>query len=175
MITLKQWMELVDYQITEGSDYHLNGETLFALTSWNGRQADGGYSVQIVFDPKTQVVYHVEACDYQRNRAYSLNNPDHTGIEYDKTAWDDTKWTDLEVDNDFIEKASAIIAGQDYDTRVSITLDLPDDLLFKIMIMAHEADITLNEFVVKILSAVIDRHKKDETGESTVPSANFLD
>jgi hypothetical protein len=43
------------------------------------------------------------------------------------------------------------------------------------MIMAHEADITLNEFVVKILSAVIDRHKKDETGESTVPSANFLD
>ena len=72
MITLKQWMELVDYQITEGSDYHLNGETLFALTSWNGRQADGGYSVQIVFDPKTQVVYHVEACDYQRNRAYRL-------------------------------------------------------------------------------------------------------
>jgi hypothetical protein len=43
------------------------------------------------------------------------------------------------------------------------------------MIMAHEADMTLNEFVVKILSEVINRHKKEEIVESTVPTANFLD
>jgi len=70
MISLKQWMELVDYRITEGSDYHLAGKNLFSLTSWNGRQSDGGYSMEIVFDQKTQAVYFVEACDYSNNRAY---------------------------------------------------------------------------------------------------------
>ena len=175
MITLKQWMQLVDYRITEGSEYYLHGKNLFSLTSWNGQQADGGYSMQIVFDQKTQVVYSVEACDYQRNRAYRLNNLDYADIEYDKTAWDATEWIDLDVADDFVEKATAIIAGRDYDTRVIITLDLPDDQLYKIMIMAHEADMTLNEFVVKILSEVIDQHKKEEIDESIVPTANFLD
>ena len=38
MITLKQWMELVDYKITEGSDYFVNVEGLFMFNSWNGEQ-----------------------------------------------------------------------------------------------------------------------------------------
>jgi hypothetical protein len=175
MISLKQWMELVDYRITEGSDYHLNGENLFSLTSWNGRQSDGGYSMEIVFDQKTQDVYVVEACDYSNNRAYRLINPDIDDVEHDKTAWDDTEWTDLDVADDFVEKATAIIAGEDYDTRVQIQLDIPNDLLFKLMTMAHEADMTLNEFIVKILQDVMDHPKLDNIAESIAPRANFRD
>ena len=175
MISLKQWMELVDYRITEGSDYHLNGVNLFSLTSWNGRQQDGGYSMEIVFDQKTQAVYFVEACDYSNDRAYRLINPDINDVEHDKTAWDDTEWTDLDVADDFVEKATAIIAGRDYDTRVQIQLDIPNDLLFKLMTMAHEADMTLNEFIVKILQEVMDQRKLDDIADTIAPRANFRD
>jgi hypothetical protein len=175
MISLKQWMELVDYRITEGSDYHLAGKNLFSLTSWNGRQSDGGYSMEIVFDQKTQDVYVVEACDYSNDRAYRLINSDIDDVEHDKTAWDDVKWTDLDVADDFIEKATAIIAGEDYDTRVQIQLDIPHDLLYKLMLQAHEADMTLNEFIVKILQEAMNRRKLDDIAESIAPRVNFRD
>ena len=175
MISLKQWMELVDYRITEGSDYHLAGKNLFSLTSWNGRQSDGGYSMEIVFDQKTQDIYVVEACDYSNNRAYRLINPDIKDVEHDKIAWDDTEWTDLDVADDFVEKATAIIAGRDYDTRVQIQLDIPNDLLFKLMTMAHEDDMTLNEFIVKILHEAMNQRKLDDIAESITPRANFRD
>jgi len=79
------------------------------------------------------------------------------------------------VADDFIEKATAIIAGEDYDTRVQIQLDIPHDLLYKLMLQAHESDITLNEFILKILQDVIDRPKLDDIAESIAPRANFRD
>ena len=175
MITLKQWMELVDYRITEGTDYLLAGQSLFSLNSWNSRYNDGGYSMEIVFDQKTQDVYLVEVCDYQRNRAYRLINPDHADLEYDKTAWDDVAWTDLDVEADWLEKATAIIAGLDYDTRVQMTIDLPHDQLHKLMLQAHQADITLNQHIVKILHGVMEDRRLEEIAESIKPRVNFRD
>ena len=73
MITLKEWMELVDYRITEGSEYcwQCYGPDAYSLDSWNGDQ--NGYSFCIIFDNKTQVVYEVQAHDYVHNRAYRLS------------------------------------------------------------------------------------------------------
>jgi hypothetical protein len=71
-------------------------------------------------------------------------------------AWDEVNYVDLEVDDDFIQKCLAIRAGEDYDTRVSVPLELEDDLMFELMKMAHEQDITLNEFVEQLLRRVID-------------------
>ena len=155
MITLKEWMELVDYRITEGGDYNLYSHNAYALSSWNGEQ--DGYSMEVVFDTKTQVVYCVESCDYTNNRAYRLINPDYKAVENSTQAWDDTEWVDLEVDDDFIQKALAIKAGEDYDSRVSVPLDLEDELLFELMKLAHERDITLNQIVEEILQEVVDR------------------
>ena len=152
MLTLKEWMELVDYKITEGSDYFTNIPGLYSLSSWNEQQ--DGFSFFIAFDPKdNQRVYMVEACDYARNRAYRLKDPD---IILDKQAWDDVDFTELDVDDDFIQKALAIKASDDYDTRVSVPLDLEDELLFDLMKRAHERDITLNQMVEEILREVID-------------------
>jgi hypothetical protein len=155
MITLKEWMELVDYRITEGSDYNLYSVDAYSLNSWSGTQ--DGYSMEVVFDTKTQVVYCVEACDYANNRAYRLINPEYNAVDNSTQAWDDTEWVDLEVDDDFIQKALAIKAGEDYDTRVSVPLDLEDELLFELMKLAHERDITLNQIVEEILQEVVDR------------------
>jgi len=164
MLTVKEFMELVDYRITEGSDYGWQcfGPDAYSLSSWNGDH--DGWSFNIVFDTKTQVVYTAEVCDYARNRAYRLMNPDYKQ-EHDeeakqhnvsaKEAWDEVDFIDLEEDDDFMQKGLAIRDGVDYDTRVNVPLTVPDDVLFELMKRAHEQDITLNQLVEEILWVAI--------------------
>lgn len=170
MLTLKEWMELVDYRITEGSDYcwMCYGPDAHTLDSWNGEQ--NGHSFSVVFDTRTQEVYEVQAHDYVHNRAYRMINPAYKA-EYDaesadrgssaNEAWDDINYVDLESDDDFIQKGLAIRNGEDYDTRVSIPLDLPDDVLFELMKQAHERDITLNELMEEVVRNAIEEVKQD--------------
>ena len=164
MITMKEWMELIGYRITEGSDYMWScyGSNAHALDSWNGEQ--DGHSFTVIFDTKDQTVYEVQAHDYVHNRAYRMINPDfqkkykkeakHRDIDKNN-AWDDVNYIDLEVDDDFIQKCLAIQAGEDYDTKVSVPLELEDDKMFELMRMAHEQDITLNQLVENILRNMI--------------------
>jgi hypothetical protein len=91
-----------------------------------------------------------------------------------KEAWDECDFVDLEEDDDFMQKALAIRDGVDYDTRVSVPLTVPDDVLFELMKRAHEQDITLNEFVegvlwdairaeeAKQLDSIVDDFDEDE-------------
>ena len=158
MITLKEWMQLVDYKITEGSEWFSNVPNLYSLTSWNGEQ--DGYSLNIVFDPTDdQRVYLVEVSDYKNNRAYQLKDEKLVSGDPDKDnqAWDEVNFVDLETGEDFIKKAQAIIAGEDYDQRVSIPVDLPDDVTFTLMKQAHELDITFNQHMNNILAAECER------------------
>jgi hypothetical protein len=74
-------------------------------------------------------------------------------------AWDAVKFTDLETADDFITKASAIVSGIDYDTRVCVPVDLDDHELLKLMTIAHERDITLNQLVEEILVDVVDKNR----------------
>jgi len=156
MITLKQFMETVNYRISEGSDWNGFAPGAYSLDSWNGNQ--DGYSLCIIFNTKDQTVYSVQACDYKRNRAYRFTHPDHRK-DLDQEAWDDVNWCDLETEEDWLEKAQAIVDGRDYDTRVSIPLDLGEDELFRLMSMAHEQDITLNRLVEQIIQQIIDKHQ----------------
>ena len=48
------------------------------------------------------------------------------------------------------------------DNRVTIELDLDEDLLYQLMLRAHEHDITLNQMIEKILREYLDK----ETGVS---------
>jgi hypothetical protein len=160
MITLKEWMEVVDYRVTEGSNYMWNcyGPNSYSLDSWDGSHE--GSSFSIIFDTKTQVVYEVQSHDYRNNRAYRRCNPDtYLGMEIEagnrgvnkKQAWDEVDYIDLESDDDWFQKALAIAQGEDYDTRVTIPLELDDDDLLTLMKMAHDRDLTFNEFVEDVL------------------------
>ena len=166
MITMKEWMELVGYRITEGSDYmwQCYGSNAYALDSWNGEQ--DGHSFTVIFDTKDQTVYEVQAHDYVHNRAYRMINEDFQKKnkkearrrDVDKNnAWDDVNYVDIEVDDDFIQKCLAIQAGEDYDTRVSVPMDFSDEELLTYMKLAHEQDITLNQLVERALREAIDR------------------
>lgn len=174
MITMKEWMELVGYRITEGSAYgwQCYGPDAYALDSWNGEH--DGHSFSVIFDTKDQTVYEVQAHDYVHNRAYRMVNPDFAkkmkkeakrrDVNKDE-AWEDVNYVDLDVDDDFIQKCLAIREGEDYDTRVSVPLELEDDQLFDLMKMAHEQDLTLNQLVENILRQVVENHTIGETLE----------
>lgn len=165
MITLKQFFETINYRVTEGYNFQWQcyGPNAYGLDSQDNIWL-GGYSVSIIFDSKDQTVYQVEAHDHKNNRSYRLINPlfndarrqesARRGIDPDE-AYDTVKFVDLETVEDFIEKATAIINGEDYDTRVSIPLELPDAMLFALMKQAHYQDITLNEHMENVLKAAI--------------------
>jgi len=169
MITLKEWMEVVQYRISEGSDFGwlCYGPDAHRLDAWNGSQ--DGHSHSIVFDTKTQEVYEVTSYDYRNNRAYRLMNQDYVAEHTEearsrqvneKQAWDDVDYIDLEVDDDWMQKALAIEAEEmDYDNRVQVPLTLDDDQMFELMRMAHEQDITLNQMVERVLREVIEQHE----------------
>jgi hypothetical protein len=177
MITVKEFMEICDYKITEGSDYcwQCFGTNAYRLDSWNG--SHDGHSVSIIFDTQTQEVYEVSAYDYRLNRAYRLINPDYKdahdheavdrGVDINQ-AWDEVDYVDLDVDDDFIQKALAIVAGEDYDTRVSVPVNFTDDELLTYMKMAHDRDMTFNQFVEQALRAAIESSLRDELDDIRV-------
>jgi len=172
MLSMKEFMELVDHKITEGSDYGWRcfGSNSYQLSSWNGIHGRGGWSANIVFSTRSQKVYAVEVCDYTNDRAYRIINPDYVKKykkeskdrgELGNQAWDDVDYVDLEVDDDFMQKVLAIKAGEDYDTRVLVPVDFTDEELLKYMKAAHERDMTFNEFVVQAITEAIRVHEAD--------------
>jgi hypothetical protein len=167
MITIKEWMELVDYKITEGSEYGWGcyGPNSFTLDSWNGVHGNGGYSFSITFSTKSQKVYEVSMCDYTNDRAYRMINPkfqekhrkeaEMRNVNLNE-AWDDVDYVGLDVVDDFIQKALAIKSGESYDTRIQVPVDFSDKELLQYMKMAHERDMTFNELVEEALRDAIE-------------------
>jgi len=176
MIIIKDFMQTVDYRITEGSDYGWNcfGPNAYRLDSWN--QEQDGHNVSIVFDTRTQVVYQMSAYDYVNERAYRWINPEYRsahdnesedrGVIVDQ-AWDDVNYTDLEVAEDMLEKARAIVAEEDYDTRVQVPVEFTDQEMLTYMKLAHELDITFNELVERALREAISAYEEDLTHEKS--------
>ena len=170
MITIKNFMELVDYKITEGSTYgwQCYGDNAYCLDSWNGEH--DGHSLSINFDTRTQEVYEVQVHDFQRNRAYRMINPEYAKKHRKESkrrevnpneAWDEVDYVDLETTDDFLEKARAIVSGQDYDTRIQVPVDFTDEDLLAYMKLAHERDITFNQLVEEALVLAIADYDRD--------------
>lgn len=166
MIDLKQFLEAVEYRITEGDTFgwRCYGDNSHQLSSWNGTHGPGGWSTNIVFSTKSQKVYEVEVCDYTNDRAYRLINPKYKDRQVaeatergiiDNQAWDNVNYIDLDVESDFLEKFEAIINGKEYDTRIQVQVDFSDDELLKYMKLAHERDITFNALIEEALKLAI--------------------
>ena len=168
MITLKEFLEIVGHRITEGSEYGwiCFGPNAYTLDSWSGDNVNG-YSLHIIFDTRTQEVYQIEAHDFANLRAYSYTNPDFKEV-YDAEVkarggdvdYEDYKMTVLDDLNDWVAKATAIVAGEDYDTRVTIPLNFSEAELFNMMKMAHAIDLSFNKFVEHILEQAIGKVKE---------------
>jgi hypothetical protein len=165
MISLKDWMAVVSYRISEGSNYcwHCFGPNAYMLDAWDGKQE--GVSACVIFDTKTQEVYEVSVCDFKKEKAYRYTNPNflkafkaevaQRGL--DDQAWDDVNFIDLDVADDFLEKATAIMNYEEYDNRVSIPVEFNDAELLQYMKLAHQMDITFNAFIELALTEALER------------------
>lgn len=159
MIILKNFMEAVKYEISGGSEFQWS---CFGPNAWT-LNADSHYATQsasVVFDTQTQTVYEATIMDYVNKRAYRLINPDFAiarkeeaslrGVN-DTEAWEGVEFIDLDVDQDWLEKAHAIVNGEEYDERVLISFDIDSDVLFQLMKQAHAEDLTFNDYMIKVL------------------------
>ena len=183
MITLKDWMECVNYRITEGSEYQWScyGCNAYALDSWDGDQ--DGVSSHIVFDTDTQTVYQAEVHDFATKRSYRLFNPEYktaydaevTERSIDDEAYDDVRFVDLETEEDFLSKCRAIMNYESYDTRVTVPIELSDAELLTFMKLAHDRDITFNQLVEQALEAAIAEADRNPEGMKQKAKEYFND
>ena len=49
------------------------------------------------------------------------------------------------------------------DGQEDIVLNIERDLLYQLMLMAHEKDVTLNQLIETILKEYIETHKNEQT------------
>ena len=49
------------------------------------------------------------------------------------------------------------------DGQEDIVLNIERDLLYQLMLMAHEQDVTLNQLIETILKEYIETHKNEQT------------
>lgn len=165
-MNLKDFLEAIQYRITGGDDYCWS--TFGPNARWINCDDLDRYGSSVVHDTQTQVIYSAEVHDYENERSYRWINPDYVAAYCNeaadrnvniKQAWDHVMFTDLDSVEDFLLKCQAIVAGEPYDTRVSVPIELEDEEIFSLMKMAHEQDITLNQLVEKILWEVIKKEQ----------------
>jgi hypothetical protein len=154
--------EALDNRITGGSEYHW--QCYGPEARYLDYESDHAH-VSVLFDSKTQVVYEASINDKDEHvTPYRWINPEYKDAYYAEAsnkginpnnAWDDTNWCDLEVDDDWLEKAYAIFNGLSFDNRVTVPLDLDDATMLQLCMEAHKRDITLNKMIEQILEMAI--------------------
>jgi len=155
--------EALDHKISGGSEYQWN---CWPNARWLDYESDFAHA-SVVFNCETQEVYTAEINDKNNDyKPYRWLNPIYKQDMLDEAkergvnpnqAWDTYYWYDLETCEDWLDKAGAIMRGEDFDPRVQVPINLDKEELFQLMSLAHENDVTLNKMVEIILQQVIDR------------------
>lgn len=102
MITLKDFLEITNYQYTETSQYcwHCFGESAQHMDYWNRDQ--NGFNISILHDLLTPTVYSLDVSDFGRNKAWRWINPEFKAAYYAEAesrsadpdqAWDEVNYT----------------------------------------------------------------------------------
>lgn len=170
---LEDIVTCLDYKITGGGEFYWD---CYPDGRYLDFDSDHG-SVSVVFSTVDQTVYEITATSTDTSlRPYRWINSDFTsarkeeseskGVD-DTIAFDDVKWVDIDIEEDFLEKAKAIFNGYSFDERVQVPLNIPDDELFRLMKLAHDHDVTLNEMIEMVLVKFIeaDEGKKKSKGK----------
>lgn len=154
-----------DHKIVGGSEYYWRCWPHARWLDYESEHAHGS----VVFDTSNGILYEatVTSKDDSVKPYRWINSIWRFAMELEarerkidpSVAWDDVHWVDLELWEDFDAKARALWVGEQPDPRVSVPIDLPDDVLLHLALEAHKQDITLNELVSRVLRAEIEAHK----------------
>ena len=120
MITMKDFMEVVDYRVTECSKYFWDcfGPDAHSMDFWDGDYS--GKSAHVVFSTRDKTVYQMEAYDFAIDKAIRWTNPEYSEQYLEESirkdcdpnqAYDDTVFIDLEKE-EFLKTAYAMLQGK---------------------------------------------------------------
>lgn len=161
---LKQINEALGHAITEGSEYQWQSFPDARILDYASEYA----TASVVFSTKTQEVYEASVefiiSDSRPYRWINQTYKDSYIAEYEskgldpQIAWDDVRYIDLDIADDFLEKANCMFDGVVPDPRIQVELDLDDTTLLQIAKEAHKRDITLNQMIQHVLQTFIDNH-----------------
>jgi len=165
-------------EVNAALDHRISGGGEYGWQCWpNARFIDyeSDYAhVSVVYDNTNQLVYNAEVSvkplgdTEDKYPPYRWINPAFKSALVDESAargisldeaWDDVVWSDLELAGDFLEKAKGIFNNMPIDTRIKVSVDIEDSVLFKLMTEAHNKDITLNRMINSILLDAIEAEK----------------
>jgi hypothetical protein len=171
-MTLQDWLDTVDYKITEGSKFEWE---CFGDNAYSWLSQAGENTAEVTFDTETKVVYQLRAIDQENGRAYSWLNPGFKdamyieavtlGVDVD-VAYDDVKLVDIEVEYDILEKMKAIVNNEPYDTRVVIELDFTPEEEQMFRSIAEQKGVTVDELVEIILLELMEKEKAKSTTDT---------
>lgn len=165
-ITMKDFMEITNKRITHVDKFQWKcfGDKAFYFDCYEEKNS---YFLSIVYDILNNTVYQFEVSDYENRHYYKWTNPIYREAHNEEEKIRESKgmifvdcpFTEIEEESDILKKAKAIVNGEEYDTRVSIPIDLDDETLLILMKNAHEKDITFNEYVGTLISEFILKNK----------------
>jgi len=178
-MNLNEVMAAFNYQVTSSSDYQWNCWPDCKFMDFESEHADIG----IVFNVITLEVYEATVCikNEQTVGPFRWLNPafmealkeESNDRQLDSDiAWDDVKWVDLDLEEDFFEKAVAMFNGEEFDERIQMPIDIDDETFNLLAREAHRRDITFNQLCME---AVQDLMNKVNSGEITKKDLVFSD
>lgn len=162
----QQFLVAIGYNISEGSEF------LWKCYGDNARYLDYNtedFHVSAVYDTKTLEVYEASISSmYSGDLGYKWHNPDYLTQYQDEAKsrnviWDklgeDHAWAITDCYDDILDKIVKILAGEEYDKRVVLSLDLDEDLRDKIQAAADLDGITIDEFFERLLTRIINEQE----------------
>ena len=177
MDNLYKFIEAIDYRITGGAPYQWKcyGATARFLDCWVPNVA----SVNAIFDSVDQTLYEVRA---------TFENGDHKGYVWYNPAFkaaflaeaknravvDEGDYASTDCLDDVLAKAKAMLAGEDFDRRVVMTIDMEDDLFVLLARQAHEKDVTFNKHMEDILEKAVAEALADKPTDPPVSKSCWL-
>ena len=166
---LSQINNITDHRIVGGSEYGWNCYPDARVLDYESEFA----YISVIFSIETQEVYEAEVTPKKENwdvepKPYRWLNPlFKDNMIYEATmkkvdwnvAWDNINWIDLESTEDFLEKASAIFDGEDFDERIQVPLELDNDTMMELFMQAHKRDITVNQLIEELLRNMLAKNE----------------
>jgi len=158
MIKLNKFLNVINYTIhdksfLENTIYNQETDLVCEISYGNS-----DHYLTCVFDVVSQEILEITAEDYAQENYYRWTTQDFVETQEKQTNAVGKKYCELEVAEDILEKASAIVDGRAYDTRVSVPFELSDEDFMVFARTAHEKDITFNQLVERALRSAIDNH-----------------
>ena len=153
MIKLNDFLNITSYEC--GHLEVVGQQDVYGKTAISLEVYGVGFNKLIcAYDIVSQEVLEIIAEDRKAGKSYVWQTSDIRGLGNYRD-----RLIELETEEDILEKAEAIFNGKEYDSRISIPVDITDKDFLLYAKAAHQLDITLNQFFEKAIREMIEKVK----------------